>query len=212
MQNGIHGRTGKSFSWLVIGLLLLQPPIVSYAQVTNITPSGLNTTVSPPIENITTITGGTRAGTNLFHSFGDFSIGTGDIANFSNLNSLGLPGGLTDNILSRVTGGNESKIFGTLQVDQNFGNANLFLMNPAGIIFGDGARLNIAGSFHATSADFIRLVDDVEFRFDGTTDGVLSAALPKEFGFLQVNPNIPTIQIEEGSDLSVENGRTSTLR
>ena len=70
--------------------------------------------------------GGTRpgGGPNLFHSFGDFSVGGGDIANF--LNDSGLQ---TSNILGRVTGGNISNIFGTIQTT-GFGNANLFLMNP----------------------------------------------------------------------------------
>ena len=100
---------------------------------TPITPSGLHTTVSAPIllpsgQTQFDITGGTRpgGGANLFHSFGDFNAPNNNIANF--LNDSGLA---TSNILGRVTGGNVSNIFGTIQTT-GFGNANLFLMNPAG--------------------------------------------------------------------------------
>ncbi|TFG61841.1 MAG: filamentous hemagglutinin N-terminal domain-containing protein, partial [Nitrospirales bacterium] len=105
-----------------------------------ITSSGLNTQVSAPVnlpggEVQHNITGGTRpgGGTNLFHSFGEFGVPTNNIANF--LNDSALP---TNNILSRVTGGNPSNIFGILQTE-GFANANLFLMNPAGIVFGPNA-------------------------------------------------------------------------
>ena len=102
---------------------------VSLAQ-TPITPSGLNTQISGPIsvggQTQFNITGGTRpgGGLNLFHSFGNFNVPNNNIANF--LNNCGLP---TSNILGRVTGGNVSNIFGTIQTT-GFGNANLFLMNP----------------------------------------------------------------------------------
>ena len=115
-------------------------PDTSHAQVTPpITSSGLNTHISKPSGNSLQydITAGTRAGTNLFHSFGDFSVPTNNIANF--LNDSGLA---TSNILGRVTGGNPSHIFGTLQTT-GFGGANLFLMNPAGIVFGPNAALNV---------------------------------------------------------------------
>ena len=100
------------------------------AQVpTNITSSGLGTTITQtgPVHDIT---GGTRRGASLFHSFGLFNVGTGDAANF--LNDTGLA---TSNILGRVNGGQTSSIFGTIQTT-NFGSANLFLINPAGWYLG----------------------------------------------------------------------------
>src|SRR6188768_4255216 len=112
-------------------LLACLTPLVQAASP--ITGSGLNTQVSPAValpsgQTQYNITGGTRpgGGTNLFHSFGDFNVPTNNIANF--LNQSGLA---TSNILGRVTGGNLSSIFGTIQTT-SFGNANLFLMNPAG--------------------------------------------------------------------------------
>jgi filamentous hemagglutinin family protein len=106
---------------------------------TNITPSALpacpapcgagvtGVTPLPPGQGGTiTITGGARPGDgpNLFHSFGQFNVGPGDIANF--LNETHLP---TSNILSRVTGGTQSQIYVTIQTT-DFPGANLFLMNP----------------------------------------------------------------------------------
>ncbi len=105
------------------------------------------------------ITGGTRPGNgpNLFHSFGEFGVPTNNIANF--LNETALP---TSNILGRVTGGNPSNIFGTIQTT-GFGSANLFLMNPAGIVFGPNAALNVGGSATFTTADYLRFADGARF-------------------------------------------------
>ena len=134
---------------------------ISHAQVTtNITSSGLGTTINgsttaPCVAGTCTITGGDRRGQNLFHSFGLFNIGANNFALFSNDS-----GQATSNILGRVTGGQTSNIFGTIQTATNFGAANLFLMNPAGWLFGRTAVLNVGGSFHATTADYIKLGTD----------------------------------------------------
>ena len=103
--------------WWLIPLGL---PHTIHAQVTPpITSSGLNTQVSKSPANSLQydITAGTRAGSNLFHSFGEFNVPTSHIANFFNDSGLA-----TSNILGRVTGGNPSNIFGTLQTT-GFGNA-----------------------------------------------------------------------------------------
>src|SRR4028118_837034 len=99
------------------------------------------------------ISGGATRGSSLFHSFGEFNIGEGRGAYFGN------PSGIT-NIFSRVTGGNQSNILGTLGV---LGNANLFLINPKGIVFGPKARLDVRGSFLAATADSIVFNNGVEF-------------------------------------------------
>jgi filamentous hemagglutinin family protein len=103
----------------------------------------------------------------LFHSFGEFNIGEGRGAYFGN------PSGIT-NIFSRVTGGNPSNILGTLGV---LGNANLFLINPKGIVFGPQARLDVRGSFLAATADSIVFNNAVEF----------SSANPQGSSLLTVN-------------------------
>lgn len=175
-----------------------------------ITASGLNTQVSVPVDLPGgavqhNITGGTRpgGGGNLFHSFGEFGVPTNNIANF--LNDSALP---TTNILSRVTGGNPSNILGTIQTE-GFGNANLFLMNPAGIMFGQNASLNVGGATHFTTADYLRLTDDVQFTaLPGAQDALLSVAPVTAFGFLGNNPE--TISVK-GSTLSIGEGQTLSL-
>ncbi|MDZ7951086.1 filamentous hemagglutinin N-terminal domain-containing protein [Nostoc sp. DedQUE09] len=99
------------------------------------------------------IDGGAARGTNLFHSFQDFNVGVGRGVYFAN------PEGIT-NIFSRVTGGNSSNIFGRLGV---LGDANLFLLNPNGIVFGKNASLDIQGSFLGTTANSLIFPNGVEF-------------------------------------------------
>jgi filamentous hemagglutinin family protein len=181
--------------WLLVpfGLFVALLGGVAYGQAPPpITSSGLNTQISAPV-NLPggavqhNITGGTRPGDggNLFHSFGEFGVPTNNIANF--LNDATLP---TSNILSRVTGGNPSNIFGTIQTE-GFGNANLFLMNPAGIVFGPDAALNVGGAAHFTTADYLRLADGVQFTaLPNAQDTLLSIAPVAAFGFLNSNPPV----------------------
>jgi filamentous hemagglutinin family protein len=158
---------------------------------------GTTVTQTGPLYNIT---GGTRAGTNLFHSFGNFSVGAGDTANFLNTPINGsLP--TTTNILGRVTGGNVSNIFGRIQTT-NFGSANLFLINPGGFLFGPGATMSVGGVVAFTSADYLRLADGARFNAvpNVATDALLSTAPVVAFGFLGSNPGAITVQ---GSQLTV---------
>ncbi|HSE59802.1 MAG TPA: filamentous hemagglutinin N-terminal domain-containing protein [Nitrospiraceae bacterium] len=170
-----------------------------------ITPSGLNTVVTTH-GDVHNITGGTRPanGPNLFHSLGTFNVPTNNIANF--LNDAALP---TTNILGRVTGGDVSSIFGTIQTT-GFGQANLFLMNPAGFLFGPTATLNVGGMVTFTSADYLRFSDNAKFNAaaNPTADALLSIAPVAAFGFLGSNPGAITVQ---GSQLSVAPGQGLAL-
>jgi filamentous hemagglutinin family protein len=109
--------------------------------------------VTPTSPQADRIDGGAIRGANLFHSFSQFNIGEGREAYFAN------PSGI-ENILSRVTGNDASRIFGKLGV---LGNANLFLINPNGIIFGRNASLDVRGSFVASTASSLKFADGTEF-------------------------------------------------
>ena len=177
-----------------------------------ITSSGLNTHVGTAIATPGghvqfNITGGTRAGANLFHSFGEFNVPTNNIATF--LNDSALP---TSNILGRVTGGNPSSIFGTLETS-GFGRANLFLMNPVGIVFGPNATLNVGGSVAFTTASYLRLAESDGanagiFHADPSATSVLTTAPVSAFGFVSAHPTAISVH---GSTLSVASGRSISL-
>jgi filamentous hemagglutinin family protein len=197
---------------LALGLPLVLSVHFSVSRAQTITSSGLNTTVSAPIVSIPSgkiqinITDGTRpgGGANLFHSFGELNVPTNTTANF--LNNTGLP---TSNILGRVTGGNLSSIYGIIQTT-GFGNANLFLMNPAGFLFGPNATVNVGGMVSFTSADYLTLADGARFSAipNASADALLSAAPVAAFGFLGSNPGAITVQ---GSHLTVTEGTGISL-
>src|SRR5262245_32016288 len=206
-----HRAQARFVHRLIFGLFLLLAILCSVSLAQTSTSSGLNTAVSTPIhlpsgQTQFDITGGTRpgGGANLFHSFGDFNVPNQNIANF--LNDSGLP---TSNILGRITGGNVSNIFGTIQTT-GFGNANLFLMNPAGFLFGPNATVNVGGMVTFTSADYLGLADNVRFNAIPHTapDLLLSAAPVAAFGFLGSNPGAITVQ---GSQLTVAEGTGISL-
>ena len=110
-------------------------------------------TIITPDGNIIKIEGGTQNGINLFHSFKEFSVSEGVAAFFNNSIEI-------KNIMSRVTGDNISNIQGLIQAN---GTANIFLINPNGILFGPNAQLNIGGSFIASTAQGIIFDNGGEF-------------------------------------------------
>ncbi len=109
------------------------------------------------------------------------------------------------NILGRVTDQNPSSIFGTIDSVTFYPNANLFLMNPFGFLFGPNAVVNVGGMVAFTTADYLRLADGARFNAipNATADALLSAAPVAAFGFLGSNPAAIAIQ---GGTLQVAHG------
>jgi filamentous hemagglutinin family protein len=147
---------------------------------------------------------GVIRGTNLFHSFGRFNVRHNESATFTNI-----AGGPVANILSRVTGGERSFIDGVVR--STISGANLYLLNPAGVMFGPNAALDVSGAFHVTTANYLRLADGGIFHAGLEQGSKLTVAQPVAFGFLNASPaavslDRATLQVPAGGTLSVVAG------
>ena len=148
------------------------------------------------------ITGGATRGDNLFHSFAAFSLPAGDIAAFENSDRIA-------NIITRVTGDSLSEIDGTIQTS---GNANLFLMNPAGIVFGPNARLDVGGSFVASTGEGVGFENGFIYGVDtAEVPPLLTISAP--IGLSLGNAPGPITGVGQGDTaaLSVAEGQTLAL-
>ncbi|MEY2857481.1 MAG: hypothetical protein RLZZ74_1793 [Cyanobacteriota bacterium] len=168
-------------------------------------------------KDISNITGGIQSGTNLFHSFEQFSLTKDQVANFDQ-------GAEIENIFSRVTGGEASEIDGLIQAQ---GNASLFLLNPAGVIFGADAQLDLGGSFIVSTGDRLIFADGTEFSAVAPeTESLLTISAPiglqygngggdggneegNQMGAIQILPN--SNRASSNHALSINPGNTLAL-
>ncbi len=174
----------QTSSWLgIIAIAFLQTPAYAQRVIEDGTlPTSVNSTDNLNF-TIDSINNKNRVGNNLFHSFKEFSIPVGGSAVFNNSTDV-------VNIINRVTGGNISDINGLIKAN---GNANLFLINPNGIVFGKDARLDIGGSFFGSTAQSIKFADGEFSAIDTTTQPLLSINVPLG---LQMGSNSAAIEVQ----------------
>ncbi len=176
----------------------------AWAQSIDPAADGTGTVVTPQGDRLD-ISGGSRSsdGANLFHSFERFNLNTQEIANFLATPDL-------RNILGRVVGGDPSRIDGLIQVSG--GSPNLFLMNPAGLVFGPNARLNVPASFTATTATGVSFGESGEFWFQATGSNQYANLLgdPTGLAFALSQPagilNRAALAVPTGQSLSLVGG------
>ncbi|MBD2342129.1 filamentous hemagglutinin N-terminal domain-containing protein [Calothrix sp. FACHB-156] len=204
--------------WRIFAMIIGQPKLIlcslillssapAYSQINPDNTLGAESSrITPNVlingANADKIDGGAVRGSNLFHSFSEFNINDGQRVYFGN------PAGV-QNILTRVTGGQASNILGTLGVD---GNANLFLINPNGILFGQNARLDIRGSFVGTTANAVQLGNQGIFSATNPEAPPLLTVNPSALLFNQINPKAITNQSQATAGISPAGENITGLR
>ncbi|MEW6494458.1 MAG: glycosyltransferase, partial [Cyanobacteriota bacterium] len=181
----------------LLGAISVTPALAQIVPAADGTNTLVNTT-----GNQLDITGGQTSsnGANLFHSFSQFDLNAGQTANFQSNTTI-------QNILGRVVSGNASNINGLIQVSGS--QANLYLMNPAGIIFGSNASLNVPADFVATTATSIGIGNNW-FNAAGTNDYAQLNGTPNAFAFTTPQPgsivNSGNLAVGEGKNLAIVGG------
>jgi len=143
-------------------------------------------------------------GKNLFHSFTQFNIYNNESATFSGPDNI-------QNVISRVTGGEISVIDGTL----NSTIPNFYFLNPAGVFFGKDASLNLKGSFHVSTADYLIMKNGDKYysNYNDYSNSLLSSSDPSAFGFIKepignicITDNKKGIEVIPGNTMSFIGG------
>jgi filamentous hemagglutinin family protein len=174
-------------SLALVAACLLAAVVPRVAAAQNITTGG-RTLVGP--NYVIGANLGKQVGSNLFHSFGQFSLSAQPTPESATFTSTGGTGPI-NNVIGRVTGGSVSSINGAIQ--SSIAGANLYLINPSGVVFGPNATVKISGSFHASTADYVKMSDGAKFQATNPDGSTLSAAPPVAFGFLTPKPAAITV-------------------
>jgi filamentous hemagglutinin family protein len=145
---------------------------------------------------------GKLAGGNLFHSFQTFNVGMGEYATFTTDTPT------ISNVISRVTGGTPSTINGTIMLIPAAGLPAFYFINPAGVIFGAGAVVDVPGAFHVSTADYV-VFPDGRFHADPGKASTFSSATPEAFGFL--GEHRAPISLSGGADLWIYQDKEISL-
>jgi filamentous hemagglutinin family protein len=192
---------------LLVSSLVIFVVTPVYAQITpDNTLSTENSLITPNVlingASSNLINGGAQRGSNVFHSFRQFNVNNGQRVYFAN------PSGVV-NILTRVTGASASNILGTLGVD---GSANLFLMNPNGILFGKNSSLDVRGSFVGTTASGIQFGNQGIFSAVNPESPSLLTINPSAFLFNQINSGAINIQSQAPAGVNPNGDAVTGLR
>ena len=188
----------RSSKFLFIAASFLLSAFFSTAALAQIKTDG---SVGPAAQSLSAVSGqftipqtlGRLSGSNLFHSFKDFNINTGESATFTTF-STGI-----SNVISRVTGGNVSNINGTLALRAADGAPAFWFINPAGVAFGQGASIDVPGAFHVSTAHYLKFSDG-KFYSDTQNVSTFSSAPPEAFGFLGTSR--ASIEVNAGAKLN----------
>ncbi len=145
---------------------------------------------------------GSRIGDNLFHSFGVFDLHRGESATFTGAGDI-------TNVISRVTGGQATTINGLLR--SQIGQADFYFINPAGMLFGADAVVDVPVAFHASTADQLQFADGARFDAVNPAASTLTVAAPAAFGFLRphsagLTVDRSSLHFAPGSDVSLSAG------
>jgi filamentous hemagglutinin family protein len=170
----------KHFLPLLTTTTLVLLPTIAHTQTyqpSNRIPVADNSQIGTQVKNLGSnnfgIDGGLKRGQNLFHSFTDFSVPTGGSANFTN------PTG-NQSIITRVTGNKFSDLNGTLKTN----GANFLLINPQGVVFGTGVKLDVGKAFVTSTASGVDFVDAAGRNYTFGTNRAGDAPL------LSIDPNV----------------------
>ncbi|SEH09030.1 haemagglutination activity domain protein [Candidatus Venteria ishoeyi] len=190
------GAEIKMRFWCWIGLLNCLP-LIAHGEIVSDGTLGAVQSLSGPDFHIGAELG-QQAGNNLFHSFSTFNLHLGESATFSGPDAIA-------NVITRVTGGKASQLNGVLRATMP--NAEVYFLNPYGILFGSEFTLDVPGSFHASTADYLRLGEKAYFYADTQQVSQFHSDPPQAFGFL--DKPVAGISVKGRGEITVDDLTTN---